>query len=161
MEHKVTDFINLRERFENIDNNFHSEFCIVPENIESAKSVDEFIFADNAITIRKVFQKNNVSIDMLQNDNTAFRQRCSIDWYAPMIFIGYSLLSDNSNLVSVGLSVLSNYITDFFKGSFGRKNVKIEIVVESTPKKEFKCISYEGSPEGLKELEMVIKAIKK
>lgn len=161
MEHKITEFINIRERIESLNNNFNSDFCILPENIESATSVDEFIFTDNATTVKKVFHNNNVSIDILQNSNSAFRQRCSIDWYAPMIFIGYSLLSENSNLITVGLNVLSNYITDFFKGSFGRKNVKIEIVVESSPKKEYKCISYEGSPEGLKDLEKVIKALKK
>jgi len=47
------------------------------------------------------------------------------------------------------LSVLSNYITDFFKGVPGQKTVKLDIVVERNGDMSCKKISYEGDVNGL------------
>lgn len=68
------------------------------------------------------------------------------------------MLSENSTVVSIALNVLSNYLTDFFKGSFSEKKVKIEIYVEERKDVKFKKITYEGGVEGIKELENIIKA---
>jgi len=133
----------------------------LPENLEEAESKSEFVYTDNALTVKKLFRKNNIQSDTLEKENLHFRQRRSIDWYAPTIYIGFSLLTENSTLVSIALNVLSNYITDFFKGTFGEKKVKLDIVVEVTPKTTYKRISYEGNAEGLKNLDKIIKSLKK
>lgn len=70
------------------------------------------------------------------------------------------MLSENSTLLSVGINVLSNYVTDYFKGTFGSQNVKLEIIVETKPKKVYKSINYEGNLDGLKDLPKIIKSLK-
>jgi metal-dependent HD superfamily phosphatase/phosphodiesterase len=160
MDNKISTFINLEEKLTQLNIKLSGDFCILPENIEDAKSSMDFIFTETAIPIKKFLKQNGVEVNMLENPNSNYRQRKSIDFYAPLIFIGYSLLSDNSSLVSVGLNILSNYITDYFKETFGEKKVRIEIVVETTPKKSYKSITYEGSVKGINELNNIIKTLK-
>ena len=67
----------------------------------------------------------------------------------PALFVGYSLWSQNPTALNLALNVAANYITDFFKGIGGAKKVKLEIIVEKTKGKEFRKLSFEGSPEQL------------
>ena len=160
MENKITEFINLKERLEELKITPENEFYILPENIEIAKSSDDLIFTETTTDIKKYLNQNGVEIKVLQNGNLKLRQRKSIDFYAPLIFVGFTMLSENSTLLTVGINVLSNYVTDYFKGTFGSKNVKLEIIVETKPKKEYKSINYEGNVDGLKELPKIIKSLK-
>ena len=130
----------------------------MPENLEEAKSKEEFIFSDSLSDIEKIFKENNVSFSQLGGFSDQYRIRKNADWWGPSLFFGASILSENSNVVSIALNVLSNYLTDFFKGSFSDKKVKIEIYVEERKDVKFKKITYEGGVEGIKELEKIIKA---
>ena len=139
MQPTLSNFINLDKKFLELQINNNNAICILPENIEDVQSLSEFVYTENAVTLRKLFKKNNVAIEMLDNTEV-FRQRRSVDWYAPTLFISFSLLTENSTLISVALNILSNYVTNFFKGTFGKKNVKFDIVVETSPKKTYKKI---------------------
>jgi hypothetical protein len=160
MDSKISDFINLDYKLNQLNIKLTGDFCILPENIEIANSPDEFIFTETATPIKKYLRQNGVNIQVIDNENSSYRQRKSVDFYAPLLFIGYTVFSENSAIVSVGLNVLSNYVTDFFKGTFGDKKVKMEIVVETSPKKTYKSIIYEGSVDGMKELSNVIKSLR-
>lgn len=161
MHHTINDYINLNDKVNELDCFLTNDICFLPENLEETKSKSEFIYTDNTLTVKKLFNKNNLLSDTLEKENLNLRQRRSIDWYAPTIYIGFSLLTQNPTLVSIALNVLSNYITDFFKGTFGEKKVKLDVVVEVTPKKTYKRISYEGNADGLKNLDKIIKSLKK
>ena len=54
---------------------------------------------------------------------------------------------------SIALNIISNYLTDWFKGAFGNNKVKLDIVIEATGCKR---IHYEGNVEGLKQIEGII-----
>lgn len=99
------------------------KIIFVPENIETTKNKDEFIFTDSLTDLNKISKKENIGFEILGGENKLQRSRKSADLYLPAIFISYAVLSENANLISVGLNVISNYVTDFFKGSFGSKKV--------------------------------------
>jgi len=160
MDSKISDFINIDEKLKLLNIDLTGDFCILPENIKEVTSSNDFIFSESTTSLKKYLRQNGVDIKVIENQNSTFRQRKSVDFYAPLFFIGYTVFSENSALVSIGLNVLSNYISDFFKGSFGEKKVKIEIIVETTPKKTYKSITYEGNVDGIKELSNVIKSLK-
>ena len=159
MENIVEDYINLNDRIEELDCLTPTSICFLPENIESAKSRSDFIYTDNTLTVKKLFRKNNLNSETL-SEATLFGKKKSADWIAPTLFIGYSFLSENQVMISLALNVISNYLTDFFKGSFGEKKVKLEIVVETTAMKTYKKITYEGNPDGIRELGDLIKTLK-
>lgn len=158
MNYKVEEYNHLAEKFRRLELDISSSLIFLPENLEEAKSKEEFIFSDSLSDIEKIFRENNVSFSQLGGYSDQYRVRKNADWWGPAIYFGASMLSENSTAVSIALNVLSNYLTDFFKGSFGDKKVKIEIYVEERQDLKFKKITYEGGVEGIKELENIIKA---
>lgn len=74
------------------------------------------------------------------------------DWIAPAIFIGAGVLSEHPNTVSVALNVLSNYLTDLFKGHADAPSVKTSFVIEDDSAGTYKRVDYEGPASGLAEL---------
>ena len=68
-------------------------------------------------------------------------------------------------MVSIALNVLSNYVTDFFKGQVGNHSVSISFVVDKEKKhgdvedRMYKEVKFKGSPEDLNKLD--IKKLKK
>jgi len=155
MNYKIED-IELNEKLTELNLVLPSGLTFIPENFETAKTTDDFIFTESVMDITKVFRSKSIEIKPLAGDSTKLRSRKNADWYGPAIFFSLTLLTENPTIVSVSLNVLSNYITDFFKGSFGEKKVKLDIYVEKKGKKKIKKISYSGSIEGLKELEKII-----
>lgn len=68
------------------------------------------------------------------------------------------MLSQNASYLSVALSVIANYATDFFNGMIGENQVQMDIVIERSKSKICKKITYKGPPEGLKDLPEAIRA---
>jgi hypothetical protein len=89
-----------------------------------------------------------------------YLSRKSADIYLPAIFFSLSVITDNPTVVSISLNVLSNYITDWLKGSFARKSAQVDFYIETREKGNVKKLSYKGNAEGLKEVEKIIKAMK-
>ena len=58
MKQEIEEFINLNDRFKDLNIDSGKQFYILPENIEKATSSSEFIFSDTAITIEKIFKSN-------------------------------------------------------------------------------------------------------
>ena len=81
------------------------------------------------------------------------------DWIAPTIFIAASLLSQDPNFASLAINIISNYLTDWFKGVPGRKNVKLDVVVERQARKTYVKISYDGDVEGMSEIPEIVKKV--
>lgn len=161
MKKNITNYLNLDNRLSELGIDASCDFLIIPENIESANSKEDFIFTETAIDIKKLLKINDVRIELLQSKELKLKQRKAIDYFAPVLYIGFSMLSENYPIVSKALELLSNHISDYFKGKFGSKNVKLEVIVETKPKSEYKKINYEGEIEGLKEVAEMIKALNK
>jgi hypothetical protein len=132
----------------------------LPENLETANSVDHFVFTASVVDVQKLFKQNGVDIPALNRDTELYRIRKNADIYLPAILFTYSLISQNPTIVSISLNVLSNYIYDVLKSSFGVKTANIELYVETKKKGRFKKITYKGGAEGFKELAEIIKALK-
>ena len=50
MDNKISDFINLNDKLDYLNIKLTSDFCILPENIETANSAAEFIFTHTHMT---------------------------------------------------------------------------------------------------------------
>lgn len=159
MDYKI-DEIDIKGIFKKLDIEFPSNLCFFPENIDSVKDKAEFVFADSISDLHKVFRQNQIEFSTLGGESSLLRSRKNADFFAPALFFSLSLISENPTIVSVSLSILANYITDFFKGSFGRKKVNLEIYIETVGKRKIKKISYSGDFEGMVKLESVIKSLK-
>ncbi len=159
MDYKIAE-LDLNNRFEELGLSLPNHPSFFPENFETAETKNDFIFTESMVDLNKLFRQNNISFDTLNGDTELYRSRKNADIYLPAVFFSLSLISQNPNLVSVSLNILSSYIYDRLKGSFEKKTAHIDIYIEIKEKGKAKKISYKGEAEGIKELEKVIKALK-
>lgn len=152
-----TEEIDINNKLDQLKLALPKGLAFFPENLEEANEVADFIFPEPVTQINKVFKSNALDIVILGENLSLLKSRKNSDIYLPSIFLGLSLLTENPTVASVALNVLSNYITDFLKGSFGQRNVSLEIYVETTAKKTIKKITYSGDAEGIKNLVNIIK----
>jgi hypothetical protein len=161
MNYKIENCNLILDTFENFNFEIPETLTFFPENFFSAKNESDFIYPDSLSELNKIFRIKQIPIIKLTPEIPKYRSRKSADLIVPTLFISFSLFSDNSMLISLALNVLANYITDFFKGTLKNRKVKFEIIIETKKRKEFSKISYDGDIEGLKDLEGIIKSLKK
>ena len=152
--------VNISNKLKELDIELPSTIAFYPENLKLATKKDELIFTETAAELCKYFKEQNINTEFFGADTELYRSRKSAEIYLPAIFISLSLVSENPSIVSVALNVLSNYITEFFKGTFGKKTVNIEFFIETRKKNVVKKVAYKGDVQGLSELEKVIKSLK-
>lgn len=137
----------------------NNDLIFLPENIED--DALEYVYPESTSDIKKIFRVNNLASFYLCSDKPKLRARKSADWYGPALFINFTILTQNPDLINITMNLISSYLYDFFKGSPKNKNVKFEIVIQNEQKKGFQKIKYEGDIDGIKELDAVIKQLKK
>ena len=159
MNYKTESYNQIVESIDKYNIDLEHEFYFVPENLNDSEQSSNFIYSETSSEIKKVFTKENLTIHYLTQDKPLLRSRKSADWFGPTLLLGFTALANNPHLIGISLNLVSNYLYDFFKGTLGGKTVKFEVVVECKKKKEYKKVNYEGSVEGIVELEKVIKSL--
>jgi hypothetical protein len=159
MNYKIEES-NLINKLKELEIDIPESLTFLPENITEVNKKSDFIFADSTTDFKKVFRLNEIQTTELISDSSIYRTRKSADFYGPAIFISLSMLSENQHLIAIAINVASEYCKDFFKGTIGKKKVKLDIYVETHKKKTVKKISYEGDSEGIKDFTEIIKSLK-
>jgi hypothetical protein len=154
----ITDFLDVNKKAIDLGFNPPVGLAILPEYFESAAKIADLRHRSEAATVKVLFRTHGLSLDEFvpASSTIPYIQNNNFDWIGPTIFISGALLSENPMAISLALSVLANYATDFFKGISGRKNIKLNIVVERRGKKSYRKIKYEGDVAGLTELSRII-----
>ncbi len=159
MDYKIEEFNEIHTilRDFKIEEN---KFYFLPEDMLDLKKNTNLIYSETTANIQKVFKSNHLNIDYLTEDIPQLRLRRSSDWFGPCFFIGISLLSENSHLIGVSLNLISDYLYDLFKGTTKDKKVKFDIIIEKEKNKQYSKITYDGTVDGIRELEKIINKIK-
>jgi len=135
---------------EEFDN--YSNIVIIPELAEDGQTT----YSSDIISFHK-YANNQVKLDYFKKPDLLLEQR-SAEWFGPTILITTAALTQNAELISITLSVISNYLTDYFKG---RKEPTIKIgFIKQKSKTQFTKFDYEGDKEGLKEFEKILDQLK-
>ena len=115
-------------------------------------------YTASSLPIYKLFKKEKLDADFaISNlDDCVFVENHSIDWFGPTIFIPLMVISQNQNVVSLCLNIISNYVYDLFKGKNKDPSINCSFIYEDKKKK--KKIEYEGPVSGLKEIKKIMKA---
>lgn len=156
MNYEIKD-IDLNNKLNELSLQLPHGLTFFPENLETVASADQFIFTDSTVDLNKLFKQENINVVYLGGDTELCRNRKNADIYLPAIFFSLSLISENPTIISISLNVLSNYISDFLRGSFGRKTVHVDFYLETKEKRKIKKLSYNGDAEGLKEIHKIIR----
>jgi hypothetical protein len=150
----VSDYVDVSTKLTDLGCNHPTGFALLPSNFESAGSIDEFRQASEAATVKTLFRAAGIPHSDIvdKSKRPPYIHNNAIEWIAPTLFVSASLLSNNPELVSGALGVISTYVADFLKGATGKNLVKLNVVVEKTKTRTCKEISYEGDAEGLRNL---------
>jgi len=160
---KVIEFIDIEARCQALGCNVPTGFAILPRNFESAASKSDLIHEDTTPTVRALFAEKGIVETRIEQDGEKlpYFEENSYEWIGPIIFVGATVFSQNPNLITVGLGVVSNYLTDYFKGRIGEKNAKISLVIPQPNSKKYTRINYDGPVDGIKDLEKLIKEVRR
>lgn len=158
MKTLISDYINVRDKYQVEKWDLKEDIAFIPSNLEF--ETNEYFYANSVKSLKTVFRNNDLNFDVIDSKEIAYQQLNSFEWIGPTLFFGVSMLSDNQHLISISLSVIASYLTDFFRGTSGDNKVKLDIVVEKEKNKIYKKIQFEGSVDSLKDLPRVIKAFK-
>lgn len=160
MNYQIEHYQEVENKLKQLNFGSNNTLFFIPENITENVDSSSYIYSETTTDIKKSFKSENVLVEYLTKDKPLLRTRKSADWFGPTLFITYSLLSENSTLIGISLNLISSYLYDHFKGTVEAKKIKFEIIIENK-KDGYKKINYDGSIEGIKELENVIKELKK
>jgi hypothetical protein len=158
----IEDSINVKQKAQDLNCNIPTSIAILPRNFENAPSKDELVHADTTSTIRVLWRQNGIIETPIEKETESipFVVEESFEWIGPIIFFTATFISQNPHLIDISIGVISNYLTDWFKGiRKEERKTKLDIIVE-TPSGVYKKIRYEGSPDGLKDLPGIIRSIK-
>lgn len=160
MNYQIENYQEVENKLKQLNFGSNSTLFFIPENITENIDSSSYIYSETTTDIKKSFKSENILVEYLTKDKPLLRARKSADWFGPTLFITYSLLSENSTMIGISLNLISSYLYDYFKGTVGAKKIKFEIIIENE-KDGYQKINYDGSIEGIKELENVIKELKK
>jgi hypothetical protein len=128
----VADYVSVANRAAELGCELSSGITILPENFEQVGNSAQLLHRSEAATVKSLFRQNQIPLATLMpsSGQSGYVQNNGFEWVGPTLFISAGFLSGNPNAASIAINVLSNYITDFFKGLSGSQRVKLEIVVE-------------------------------
>lgn len=158
---KVSDCVNIKRKAQELGCNIPTSIALLPCNFEIAVSKEKLVYESTAPTVRVLWRKNNIVETPLEKSGEKYPliAEHAFEWIGPTIFISAMLFSKNSQLVAIAINVISNYLTEWFRGiPKDDRKVKFSVVLE-TRKGNYKKVEYEGPPDGLERLPEIIQKV--
>jgi hypothetical protein len=155
------EFPDVRQRALELGCNIPDGIAILPLNFDDAKTKGDLYHASSAATVRTLWRQEKILETRIEKEGDKFPslQLNAAEWLSPVIFVSAAMWSQNPHAVSVALNVISNYLTDWFKGIAGEKTVRLTVVTEKTKTKNCVAVRYEGSVKGMKKLPAILREV--
>lgn len=149
MSIEVCDYVAVSTKLTQLGIKPPTGFAILPSNLDGAQSTAELCQHAESETVKKLFRANNITYSELfdADKQPAYLQQYGFEWFGPTLFITTAALSQDPNLLSVSLNIISSYLYDFFKGVKDGA-ASLDVIVEKADG-SCKKVKYKGPVEGL------------
>ncbi len=156
----VSDYLDLKKKLKEFDLIYPQKLAILPINLNKAKSKENLFNSETTSTVRILWKKAGVIETSIEGKNKIPELiEESFEWVGPTIFFASTLITGNPELVDLVMRIISDYLTEWFKGKVKEeRKAKLHIVVQ-TKTGSYKDIKYDGDVEGLKELSKVVRSL--
>ena len=157
-ETEITSFINVADKATTLGCNVPTGIALLPRNFDTATNKDELMHESSAPTVRQLWRQAGIIETKLEDDGKRFPQISEhgfVEWVGPTILVTSAWLSHNPEVLAVALGVISNYLTDIFKGNPDNPKARLHIIVQKE-NGEYRKVSYKGPVDGMKELPSII-----
>jgi hypothetical protein len=155
---EVGDYINIREKAAELGCAIPEGVVLLPFSFERAKDRKDLVYADSADTVKKLLTQAGVPALKIDRDGEHYSRAVyhSLEWIGPLILITAAAYTQDPNVISVTLNVLSNYLTDWFRG-VPKENRKATLTfVKEMKDGAYKRLDYSGPPENLKDVKDIL-----
>jgi hypothetical protein len=160
---ELSPFFDVRHRASELGCAIPDGLALLPRNFATAETRGGLIHDAEGLSVRAAWRSEGIAEARLKPDGELWpaAQENAADWIGPTIFLGSSLWVSNPALVSVALGVVSNYVTDLFRGRPPAEcRASLSLVIEDESG-ETRRLDYHGSPAGIAELPNVIKEMRR
>ena len=155
-------FVDVAQRARDLGCRVPTGLAILPRNFESAAGKDELLHESEAPTVRILWRRAGLVEMPIEAEGERFPQiseESFEEWVGPTVFVSAALLSENPAILSVALGIISNYLTEWFRGiPTGRRKARLDVVVE-VGKRQYRRLHYEGPVEGLEDLAAIAREV--
>lgn len=156
---EVRDYVSVSDKLKSLGASLPSGLAILPGNLATATSIDELRQQVESDTVRTLLRLNGIDYVEIfdEDDQPPYLQQYSFEWFGPTLFVSAGLLSQEPNILSVTLGIITNYLYDLFKGSKEGK-VSLDVVIQQSDG-SCKQIHYSGPANGLSEVTEIVKGL--
>ncbi len=160
----ITNYANVAGKMDDLGCVYPSSgITLLPINFDVANSISDLRHASLTSTTRKMLLQDGLPLsDILERgQRPPYVKNKSSTLVFPILFLSASFLSENPTLVTVAVNIFSNYVYEALRFIRPKPTASLKIVVEKKKGEEYKCISYDGSDDGVKALIDVIREVVK
>lgn len=148
------DFANVGARARELGCQQPVGLSLLPRNFAEAESRDQLTHDATGLSIRAALRAAAVTESRLEPEGERWpaAQEDAFEWVGPTLFVAFSWISQSPEALSVALGVVSNYVTELFRGTpSAKQNANLKLVVERADGTGVE-ITYEGPPAGIEDL---------
>jgi len=157
MSTEVRDYVSVSEKLKSFGVSIPSGLAILPDNLATATSIGDLRQQVESDTVRTLLKTNKIAYVEIfgEDDQPPYLQQYGFEWFGPTLFISAGLLSQDPNILSVTLGVITNYLYDLFKGAQDGK-ASLDVIFQQADG-SCKEIHYSGPPDGLSKVADIVK----
>jgi len=153
---EISDKISIKE-IQYLSNNskIDSAVILLPENFNTKGQTP--IYPDSSIAVKKLVSSRSIEI-ISDTKIEQMNEKRSLEWFGPILLISSSYYIQNKEIIAVICGIISNYLTDIFKGR-KKDTTSLSIIYEDKEKRKTTRLDYSGSIEGLDKVADAIRKI--
>jgi hypothetical protein len=155
---EVKDYVDVKKQAAKLGHTIPDEIVLLPSSFESAQSRNDLVYAAGTDTVKKLLVQKGLPVVKLEQDGQEYPHTVqhAFEWIGPVILFTAAAVSQDPAIVSVALSVISNYLTDWFRGE-PKENRRVSLkIVKETKDGDYKTVEYSGPIEGLHEVGEIV-----
>jgi hypothetical protein len=159
---EILDVPNLDSFISTNQISMNNNIILLPDNYNTIKDSSEAIFSSTTQTLKQLLNINSIKVNIPYDENKLIlMDKRNNEWFGPILLFSTSILTQDPNLLSVTLGVISNYLTDIFKGTATETDAHLNIILYDENSKKAKEIKYKGPIKGIKEITKTAKELSK
>jgi hypothetical protein len=150
----VADYPPVAVRASDLGMPAPTTIALLPRNFDSAQLPAELLDEATAATVHQLWRQAGLAEDRLDSEEEPFPSIAehTVDWIAPIIFLGGAYAAANPAMMNIALGVVANYVYELFGRLPGRHRVRLDVVVETDGDRRTKRVTYEGDAAGIEQL---------
>jgi hypothetical protein len=155
---EVKDYLDVKKQAAKLGHTIPDGIVLLPSSFEVAQSRNDLVYAAGTDTVRKLLVQAGVPVAELEQDGQDYPRTVqhALEWIGPVILISAAAVSQNPEIVSITLGVISNYLTDWFRGEPKENRSASLTIVKETKDGDYKRVDYSGPAEGLREVKDIL-----